>query len=332
MLGWWGMRFVGFAAVALLVVLAASSFAAVPRQTGKGVTFSTKAPGALTGVDFQVHWQNPDDPQNGKPHSVSKVVLHYAKGTVIDTSVPERCTASDAQIMAQGAAACPPGSKLGGGTLETDNGSSPPTRFVHNTVQVFSNGNDLIFLLETQNPPTRLVAHTQISGNTTTTDIPPTPGFPPPEPSNALKDETLHFPPYTRNGKAYTRTPPTCPPVGYWTNTLEMTYQDGVTEKLIGRSPCSNAKPPGSPSIAITGVPTQHCTSEDFVAQVRAHDAPSPRVTTLKLDGKTIHTSSKRDFKVRVPEDLAAGTHVLLASVTDAGGAKASKKVSFRHC
>jgi hypothetical protein len=326
----WGR---GVALLAVVSVAAAPGGGTpVPRQTGKGVTFSTTRAGTVTGVDFQVHWQNPDQPKTGKPHSVSKVVLHYAPGTVIDTSVPERCTASDPEITAQGADACPPGSKLGGGTLETDNGSSDQTRYVHNTVQVFSNQNDLIFLLETTNPPTRLVAHTTISGSTTTTNVPPTPGFPPPDPSNALKDETLHFPPYVRNGKPYTKTPPTCPSVGYWTNTLVMTYQDGVTEKLASRSPCQLPKPPRA-SVRLNGVPTNRCASKDFVVRVRISHAPAPRSSKLRLDGKTISSTTRRSFDVPIHvAGLSPGRHQLVGRVSAAGGVKGTKRRTFTRC
>ena len=327
----WGR---GAALVALLCVAAApgTGGAPIPRQTGKGVTFSTTKPGALTGTDFQVHWQNPDSPKTGKPHSVTKVVLTYAEGTVFDLSVPDRCTASDAEIEAQGADACPTGSKLGGGLLTTDNGSPGPTRYVQNTVTVFSNRDDLIFLLETENPPTRLVAHTKIEGRTTTSDVPPTPGVPPPEPTNALRDETLHFPPYTRGGKAYAKTPPTCPKVGYWTNTLAITYADDVTEKLVSRSPCERPKPKPL-KLAMSGLPKKgKCAAKDFTVHVSVTGGPASRTTTLALDGRTIRTSTRRAFNQRVDiEDLKAGRHVLDATVR-VKDTRLSKSRSFTRC
>jgi hypothetical protein len=220
--------------------------------------------------------------------------------------------------------------------LHTDQGAPGPT-YVENDVTVFSNVNDLIFLLETSNPPTRLVAHTTISGSTTTTNVPPTPGLPPPEASNALKDETLHFPPYARAGKSYTTTPPTCPAAGYWANALLITYQDGVTETLVGRSPCQAPNPPPHKkkkkklTVSVTGVPTE-CTSSNFVVHVRIRNAASPRRSKLRVDEQTIRTSKRLVFNQRVHVDrLSHGVHSLEVSVS-APGAKLAKGLSFSRC
>jgi hypothetical protein len=320
-------------AAVVCIALAAQGGGAVaagPRQVGTGVTFGTGSPKSVTGVDFQIHWQDPNDPQNGKPHSVTQVVLHYAPGTRIDTSVPVHCTASDAEIMAQGASACPAASRLGGGLLTTDNGSPGQTRYVLNTVTVFSNGADLIFLLETQDPPTRLVAHSKVQGSTVTTDVPPTPGLPPPDPSNALRDETLHFPPYVRHGKPYTTTPATCPRSGHWTNTLVIAYQDGVTQRLASRSPCRRPATPAR--LSLTGVP-RGCTSHDFVAHVRTFGVPGPRRSRLRLDGRVIRRTPRRIYNETVPASrLRSGRHRLVATVRSAAGLRLRRTRSFRRC
>src|SRR3954470_1093213 len=78
------------------------------RQSGS-VRFSSETPATLTALSESAHYVNPSDPA-AKPPPVTRIVVRYPDGFRIDTSAPERCTASDSQIETQGSAACPPGS------------------------------------------------------------------------------------------------------------------------------------------------------------------------------------------------------------------------------
>jgi hypothetical protein len=60
-----------------------------------------------------------------------------------DTSVPKRCTASDLQLAIVGSAACPPGSRLGGGTSVTAFAGRFKSRL---RLDVFNNANEQIIL------------------------------------------------------------------------------------------------------------------------------------------------------------------------------------------
>ena len=57
-----------------------------------------------------------------------------------------------------------------------------------------------------------------------------------------MKTIQLVFPPYVREGRAYNRTPPTCPRGGHWKTLLEFTYRDGVKETVESLSPCARAR------------------------------------------------------------------------------------------
>src|SRR4051794_16417322 len=116
-----------------VALLAAPATANAARQSGS-FTLTTEEPGAATGNRFSLDFRNPADPA-GKPYSVKTIALHLAPGSVLDTSVPEQCKATDAELMARGTAACPAGSRVGGGTITSDTGSTFGfPRFVENKV------------------------------------------------------------------------------------------------------------------------------------------------------------------------------------------------------
>ena len=67
----------------------------------------------------------PVDPE-AKPPAVRRVVTVLPRGARYDTSVPGACTATDAELIAQGGAACPPESAIGGGVVTVDTGVAGP--------------------------------------------------------------------------------------------------------------------------------------------------------------------------------------------------------------
>ena len=115
------MRIVG--AVAALCLAAGAPPAAAQSRQGFSGTFTTEAPGASSGYRLAIDYANPSDPA-AKPHSVQQVVQTLAAGTRIDTTVPPRCAASDQQLSAQGAGACPASTAVGGGEIDVDFGTA----------------------------------------------------------------------------------------------------------------------------------------------------------------------------------------------------------------
>jgi hypothetical protein len=236
-------------AVASVVAIAAVALgggpaadAAVPRQVGS-LTYTSTVPGASTGLVLNFLFQNPENPSQ-KPHAVAKMVVHSPAGSHIDTTVPPQCHASDAELMAQGAAACPPDSKIGSAVVVSATGGSGPfPPYTRTIITDFNNQDEILAVGQNEDiPALRPVDHTKIQGNTTTTNFPPIPGAPPPDPFTPFKSFHFEFQPYVRGGRVYNRTPPNCPSVGYWTMTLEFTYRDGVTQSAESHSPCQQAQ------------------------------------------------------------------------------------------
>jgi hypothetical protein len=221
-------------AAATIAIGAASAAAAGPRQFGS-LMFSTTAPGTSTGTDLRVDFVNPDDPAL-KPYSVDRMVIHRPPGTAIDTTAPPQCHATDAEIYAFGPAACPDDTRIGSGLAESDQGGGTTSK---TTLTHFNNQDEVVGIgVNNDVAAIKTIDRTRFEGDTSTSTFPIFPGAPPPEPYTPVKSLDIHFPPYTRDGRIYNRTPLTCPALGYWTFTIDFVYRDGVTESIESHSPC----------------------------------------------------------------------------------------------
>src|SRR4051812_29941539 len=226
---------------AIALGAAPTAGAAGPRQTGS-FTYPATIPGASTGTHFEFQFQTPDDPAL-KPYSVARIVIRAQSGAVTDTTVPPRCGASDAELQAEGAAACPPDTKVGDGLAVSDTGGGGPfPRYSDTDISQFNGDNELIGVGQNRDiAALRTVTRTKLKGSTASTDFPPFPGVPPPDPFTPLKSLVVDIPPYARDGRAFQLTPPRCPRVGYWTTRTDFTYRDGVTQSVVSHEPCTPA-------------------------------------------------------------------------------------------
>jgi hypothetical protein len=235
------MRSLGHAAVATvaaLVALAAPAAAQDESRQTATVVFDQNRPGASSGAQLAIDYVNPADAE-AKPFAVQKVVIAFAEGTKIDTSVPEACTASNAQLIAAGAGACPAGSRVGGGELDLDSGVPGPARVLQNTVTMLNNRGELILVLDSRSEPgTRIVARGVIDGATITTEVSPVPGGPP-DGFVAIKRVRLALEARSSGGGgSYITTPASCGADGAWTNRITFTYRDGASQTTTNTSPC----------------------------------------------------------------------------------------------
>ena len=219
----------------------AAPTAAAPRQTAE-LSFAEQAPATPSAVIFNIDYADPDNP-SGKPPVVSKVVTEFAPGTKIDTSVPERCTASDAELMAAGPDACPPGSRVGGGFATVDTGFAGPLRTLEEDLVFFNNRDELIFLFIDRATGSRLVNRSAVSKTGTTTIAPPLPGTPPH--GGAIDVVNIHIDQVSRvvDGvrRGFVTTPEECPGSGSWANAAHFTFADGVVQSVQTKSPCERA-------------------------------------------------------------------------------------------
>lgn len=216
------------------------------RQTAN-LAFAEQRPGVASALAFEIDYRNPNDP-DGKPPAVSKVVTTLAAGAQFDTSVPERCAATDAELVAQGELACPAESKVGGGFVRVDTGLAGPGRFLDTDVSLLNAADELILLFTDRASGANVPVRAAVEGGTTTTNSPPLPGAPPD--GGAVDVVDLRFEAVTRTidgeQRAYVATPDRCPDSGAWVNTIEFTYPDGVSQTVATSSACTASAEPGT--------------------------------------------------------------------------------------
>jgi hypothetical protein len=251
------MRFPGVRVclwVQLVWVLSALWAAGAAAEPGSGPhatvdqTFTTTRPDSPTGIGFTGRYHAAGD-EDSYPPFMRRMVFTPPPGMRYDTSVPKRCSASDFELSMNGPAACPEGSRLGGGTTEgvffaplAD--SVVIDRYTHN-VDVMNNTKEQIILIEAEGYAV-VRGHFRRDGSIRF-NLPTC--FPTP-PTGCVDDHVLQLgtstflPPYTKtsdgNVRSYATTPPTCPASGHWTTTVSFWWSDGSVENVATTQPCSD--------------------------------------------------------------------------------------------
>jgi hypothetical protein len=247
------------AGLLVLVICALSALwaAAAAAQPGTGPretvdqSFTTTRPSSPTGVSYTGGYHAAGNPK-GNPPYMRRMVFYPPRGMRYDTSVPERCSASDLELEVRGPAACPAGSRLGGGTVEGLFYEPIGHAFVFDhykhTVDVMNNANEQIVLVKSEgftvvrgrNRPDGSIEYT-----------PPT-CFPAPPTGKCADDYVLQLrsstflPPYkTTSGgrlRSYATTPAKCPAQGYWRTTIRFWWADGSVDTVATQQPCRPAR------------------------------------------------------------------------------------------
>lgn len=228
-------------AVALFLAAQVSAGAADPPRQTFSAGFGTAKTGKPTSLTQAIDYL--PAPGTDKPYAVSKVTFKLPPGSRINTAAVPRCEASDAELMATGAGACPSETVVGSGELTADTGAPDglTPRIVETDVTLLNAEDEVILFAESTNTPApiRLSARIEIVKRKLISTVPPIPGAGPPEPFLAI-DEVLNKLDRirTRDG-IYIRTPRECPRRGNWRIWAVFEYRDGVSQKVISRTPCA---------------------------------------------------------------------------------------------
>jgi hypothetical protein len=204
--------------------------------------FTTTQPDTPSGFSFTGTYHAAGDPSSPPPY-MRKMVFYSPPGLRYDTSVPERCTASDLALSLRGPAACPPGSRLGGGTTDTSFlGRFPSTV----ALDLFNNANEQIILA--RSPMFATVSRGRIHPDGSVEFASPT-CYPSVAPVGCPVDTVLQLksvmtaPPYTTTSggevSSYLTTPPTCPETGSWESPVTLWWADGSVDTVVTRQPCT---------------------------------------------------------------------------------------------
>jgi hypothetical protein len=204
---------------------------------------TTSKPAAPAGSVFNATYHAAGDPA-GQPPYMRGMTFHPPPGQRYDTSVPERCTASDVELYARGVAACPEGSRLGGGTTTSifmGQASTLP-------VDVFNNEGEQIMVVSSPGQASVVRGRFGPDGSITyesPTCFPNAAGCPV---DNALQTgSSVSMPAYTRvvDGvtRSYITTPPKCPKSGRWQQRIRLWWADGTEDTVVTEHPCERPKP-----------------------------------------------------------------------------------------
>jgi hypothetical protein len=185
-------------------------------------------------MELHLAYTNPADP-SAKPPPIRELVIDAPAGTKFDASAPVVCEASDAELMASGPGACPPESRIGGGTIVVSTGFGAPFDPFASPTPVFNDGRG--WLEVSQDPSgssTIAITRLAVTGHRISGQIAATPGGPP-DFQTAVSTVDLGFPAAT----GYVTTPPRCPRDGRWKTTATYRFGDGSSEVVSDETPCA---------------------------------------------------------------------------------------------
>ena len=199
---------------------------------------TTAQPNAPSGFVYEARYHAANDP-SARPPYMRKMIFDNQSGLRYDTSVPDRCTASDLELALRGPDACPPGSRLGEGSTETafGDGEAQDTR-----LDFFNNTNEQIILA--RSPIVTTVARGKIHPDGSVEFASPT-CWPTVQPAGCPVDTVLQIaskmnvPAYTRGKRSWLTTPRTCPKSGFWRNTIRFWWADGTEDAVVVKNRCS---------------------------------------------------------------------------------------------
>jgi hypothetical protein len=193
-------------------------------------TYSSQTPDSPSGIDSFATWSDPGEPA-GKPKEIERIKVVFHPGTRLDTSALPRCTASNAVVQRLGLAACPRSTRLGTvnakGVISTGAVFEPLATLFNGRreiIVVVMLGDRLLTNFRDDVRRRSITINAKIPGGIALTSFRP--------------HIPRHFGKRGKRRRAYMRTPPTCPPSGFWTTAVTFTYRDGSTQQLTAPSPC----------------------------------------------------------------------------------------------
>ena len=201
--------------------------------------FTTTPAGAPSGFTFSGAYHAAGDAQ-ADPRYMRRIVFYNPPGTRYDTSVPDRCTASDLELETQGPAACPPGSVLGKGS-----GGGRIAGTFAGSFDVFLLNNADQQVLVTRTPLSWTVSRGRIHPDGSIEYASPT-CRPSNDPPGGPVDDALQLrasmnvPAYVKASRSYITTPPTCQASGQWETPIKYWWADGTQDTVLTEQPCAS--------------------------------------------------------------------------------------------
>jgi hypothetical protein len=219
------------AAVGVVVAIAGgvqTAGAAASERLVVDLQLTAHRPNQPTGAKLHILWPN-DERGKAKPEKVG--IFHLPAGTRVNQSAIPVCAATDAELRAQGGAACPEGSALGPGRVTFVSGIGSPLDPVTLDNDWYHAPGQLVGLFHPRGSsmPVIAVNRVDIQGSTFIARPALPPGYPPGTRTAARQSDQEIFGLTTTRG-AFLTTPPRCPRNGKWIARAKVIYDDGSVE------------------------------------------------------------------------------------------------------
>jgi hypothetical protein len=226
------------------------------------------------------------------------------------------CTASDAELMAQGSAACPQESRVGRGFGSVVTTSGPATEHVA-LVTLFNYGKGVIELLEFLDGGVKTVDRAEFEGRSTMVLHPAVvPGFTEREFSFIYRGMPVGA------AKPFITTPPECAPSGVWDSRLTYTVTTGASYSSQSTQRCR------TPAIQASLKPKRVRAGRQtrFRVRLRSSDARCIAGATVRLAGRRLRTNNAGRATI-AKTFRRPGRRILIASKRGCGRGRATLSV-----
>jgi hypothetical protein len=221
-----------------------------PRET-INQRFTTPHTSAPTGISFTGSYHAAGDLKAPPPY-MRRMVMYPPRGMRYRTGVPKSCSAPDAELQVLGPAACPAGSRLGGGTVEglimEPFGHDFVFDHFKHDIYILNNTNQQIVLIKSEG---FTVVRGRFRSDGSIAWRMPT-CFPTPPAGECVDDYVIQLatssllPPYTRKSHgrvlSYATTPAKCPPPGHWRTRVRFQWSTGASDTVVTKQPCSQRR------------------------------------------------------------------------------------------
>lgn len=226
-------------AITCAAALASVTVAVDAHASSVSLRFAARTPAKQSTMRLFLRYTRPGQP-GAKPSPIRRLVIDAPAGTRFHSASFPSCGASDAEVMADGPAACPAASRIGGGPITVLTGFGKPFDPFVSPTAVFNDGRGWLEVSQTPDEPRRTIAVTRltVNGRRISGDIAATPGGPP-DGQSAVSTVDFSF-----GARRYITTPPGCPKTRRWVTKAGYTFADGRTEAVRGTTPCVRKKKP----------------------------------------------------------------------------------------
>jgi hypothetical protein len=227
--------------VGALATAAAGVAADRPARIVYHDAFTVTHPGRATARLYSTRLSAPGDP-HGKPPPVAHIHTELPLGARYDGGAVPACTATDAQVMVQGAAACPARSRVGRNDFVIDTGLPGAQRYLHEDLTYLNEPGGIKLLARDRTNGQKLVFHATVDGRSADVDMPPVLPGAPPDGGSPRSETAIVFKATGAGGRGFVTTPATCPRSRTWRFRFVYTFRDGRTQTVTSDQRCTRRR------------------------------------------------------------------------------------------